>query len=82
MIEKDKLINNLKQLQLVNKVYPSDANFVLVEVQDADKVYKKLISQNIIVRNRSNEIRNCLRITVGAPEENTILINALKNIKI
>jgi len=82
LTEKDKLINNLKQLQLVKQVYPSDSNFVLVEVEDANEVYEKLINQNVIVRNRSNEIRNCIRITVGSPEENIILINAMKNIKI
>lgn len=62
---------------MVTKIYPSDANFLLVEMTNADKIYHHLIEQNIITRNRSTVVKNCLRITVGTEEENLALINAL-----
>lgn len=79
--EKIELINNLKGLEFVKKVYPSDANFVLVEVMDADSIYEYLIAQKVIIRNRNSLVKNCLRITIGSPEENVQLLNALKNYK-
>ncbi|MCD8528704.1 MAG: aminotransferase class I/II-fold pyridoxal phosphate-dependent enzyme, partial [Chitinophagales bacterium] len=56
----------------VKRIYPSDANFLLVKVQDPKGTYKYLVEQGIIVRDRSNVAlcEGCLRITVGAPEEN------------
>ncbi|WP_379965595.1 histidinol-phosphate transaminase [Epilithonimonas sp. UC225_85] len=80
--EKKLLIQNLEQLSLVNKTFPSDANFVLVEVENADWIYQKLVAENVIIRNRNSVIKNCLRITVGTPEENLKLIEVLKRIKI
>ena len=52
-------------MRITEKVYPSDANFLLVKVKDANYIYNTLIDKNIIVRNRSSVIENCLRITVG-----------------
>lgn len=78
--EKNKLYSALEALEIVKKIYPSEANFFLVEMQDADDVYNNLVSKNIIVRNRNNVVRNCIRITVGTAEENQILIQALKSI--
>ena len=72
----------LQDLTITQKVYPSDANFVLVKVTDAPGIYKRLMNIGIIVRDRSN-VRlcdNCLRITVGTPRENDRLIEALKQI--
>lgn len=62
------------------KVYPSDANFLLVEVGDADAAYNHLVAQGVVVRNRNNVTlcRGCLRITIGTPEENEILLKTLK----
>lgn len=62
----------LSRLGIVEKIYPSEANFLLVKFYDADKVYDYLISKGIIVRNRSHVpgCRNCLRITVGTQKEN------------
>lgn len=77
--EKKLLIQNLEQLELVKKIYPTDANFVLIEVENADLIYKKLVKENVIVRNRNSVIKNCLRITVGSPEENLKLIETLQN---
>ena len=76
--EKKLLSETLKKLEIVKKVYPSDANFILIEVSNADNIYNKLVSKKIIIRNRNKVIDNCLRITIGNPEENKQLINELK----
>ena len=82
LAEKEKLEKELLDLDLVVRVYPSDANFFLVEVNDANHVYQSLVNQKIVVRNRNQIVRNCIRITVGSPAENQQLINALKNIEL
>ncbi len=74
------LAEALNELTMVKRVYPSDANFLLVQVDDADAVYDYLIADGIIVRNR-NRVKGCegcLRMTVGLPEENQKLIKSLK----
>ncbi|MNK33542.1 Histidinol-phosphate aminotransferase [compost metagenome] len=78
--EKKILIESLKELKVVKKIYPTDANFILIEVKNADLIYQKLVDENVIVRNRNSVIKNCLRITVGSPEENKKLIETLKSI--
>ncbi|MFT6500200.1 MAG: histidinol-phosphate aminotransferase [Crocinitomicaceae bacterium] len=78
--EKIKLQVALEKLDLVKKIYPSEANFFLVETDDADGIYKMLVEEQIIVRNRNRVLRNCIRITVGSAEENKALIEALKRI--
>ncbi len=78
--EKKQLKNNLLELDLVKKIYPSDANFLLIEVDNADKIYTFLVSKQIITRNRNKQVSNCIRISVGTSEENQKLITALKNI--
>lgn len=80
--EKKSLIQNLEKLDLVKKIFPSDANFILIAVDNADSVYRELVKKNVIVRNRNSVIKNCLRITVGSPEENQKLIENLQTIKI
>jgi histidinol-phosphate aminotransferase len=77
--ERVKLENELSKIALVEKIYPSDANFVLVKVKDAPLTYRYLVNEGIIVRERSKVTlcENCLRITVGIPEENEALVNAL-----
>jgi len=71
----------LTLLPYCQKVYPSDANFLLMRVTDANRLYQYLTEQGIIVRNRSTQplCQNCLRITVGTREENTKLLAALRN---
>jgi len=69
-------------MKLIDKVYPSDANFLLVKVKDANYIYNYLVNKSIIVRNRSNIIHNCLRITVGTRAENSKLIKALNSISL
>tara|TARA_R110001632_G_scaffold45215_8_gene114881 strand:- start:817 stop:1869 length:1053 start_codon:yes stop_codon:yes gene_type:complete len=82
IIERNQLINDLQEIDLVEKIYPSDANFLLVKVDDADKRYDQLVKEGIVVRNRSNQIlcENCLRFTVGTSIENKKLINTLKSL--
>lgn len=78
--EREKMIENLKKLSIVKKIYPSDANFLLVEVSDANKIYNQLINKQIIIRNRNSVVKNCIRITIGNSEENQKLLNALNEI--
>ena len=79
--EKTQLEEALNALPLVEKVYPSDANFFLIKVKNANKIYNELAKQGVVVRNRNNIslCGNCLRITIGTKEENSILINALRD---
>lgn len=81
--ERESLVKELTQLSLVEKVYPSDANFVLAKVQNANSLYEFLKEKGIIVRNRSNVILcdDCLRITVGTPGQDQQLLEALKQYK-
>ncbi|MES2875589.1 MAG: histidinol-phosphate transaminase [Bacteroidota bacterium] len=79
--EREKMIEDLEKLDIIQKIYPSDANFILVKTVDAKGIYKHLVDNGIIVRDRS-KVELCeasLRITVGTPEENNILISNLKN---
>ena len=78
--EREKLAAGLAKLEIVEEVYPSDANFILIRTIDAKSIYKHLVDNGIIVRDRSKvELCNgSLRITIGTPEENEILINNLK----
>lgn len=78
--ERDRLQKELLQLPIVQKIYPSDANFLLVEVDNANNVYNLLVDKKVIVRNRNTVIKNCIRITVGTKQENEILLTELKNI--
>ena len=80
--ERNQLIVDLQEIVLVNKIYPSDANFLLVKVDDANKRYDQLVKQGIVVRNRSNQVlcENCLRFTVGTSNENKRLIEVLKEL--
>ena len=75
--DRTSLGEKLKALKGVT-VFPSEANFFLVRVPDAERTYQALKQQNVLVRNLNPGIRNCLRVTVGTPEENRILISALK----
>jgi histidinol-phosphate aminotransferase len=80
--ERELLINALRKLNPVEKIYPTDANFVLVKVRDSTAIYNSLVSKNIITRNRHSVVDNCLRITIGKKSENDLLIKTLKSIKI
>ena len=80
--QRDIFEKKLRDIPLVEKIYPSEANFLLVKVPDADDIYNKLVNRSIVVRNRNNIslCLGCLRITIGKAEENEALINALKQL--
>ena len=76
------LLTSLEKLDFVEKIYKSDANFLLVKVDNADLRYNQLLEKGIIVRNRSNQplCQNCLRITIGTKIENNSLIKTLNEL--
>lgn len=80
--EKEKLINELKNIKQIQKVYPSDANFILFKIKNASEIYNKLTSKGVIIRDRSNQLNldNCLRVSVGTPTENEKFISTLNKI--
>jgi histidinol-phosphate aminotransferase len=82
--EREQLAQHLFQLPIVQHVYPSDANFLLVKVPGATALYDHLKDNGIIVRNRSNIIlcEGCLRITIGTPEQNNELLQTIKNFSV
>lgn len=77
------LLKQLLEIKFINKIYESNANFILIRVDNAELRYNQLVKEGIVVRNRSNQplCDNCLRITIGTPEENDLLINTLKKIQ-
>lgn len=77
--EREKLSSELESIPGVQKVYPSDANFLLVDFDEAEKAYERLQQAGIIVRDRSGQVPNCLRITIGTPSENARLLAVLKD---
>ncbi|MGS2726187.1 histidinol-phosphate transaminase [Psychroserpens sp. BH13MA-6] len=76
------LVSELENICFIEKVFPSEANFLLVKVDNADKRYEQLINKGIVVRNRTNQPNcyNCLRFTIGTPMDNIKLLSALKQI--
>ena len=78
--EKENVLPALGELPIVLKVYPTDANFVLVRVTDANSIYRYLIEKGIVVRNRTRVqlCKDCLRITIGTRQENNELLGALR----
>ncbi len=80
--QREWLINELGKMNIVTKIYPTDANFILVKVKDAALVYKYLVNKGVIIRNRSNIalLDDCVRITVGTPEENKQLVHEMKKL--
>ena len=81
--ERENLSKELAAVAIVKKVYPSDANFILIEVENALSTYNALVAEGIIIRDRSKVTlcEGCLRITIGTQEENQTLLEALKNIQ-
>ena len=78
--EKEKLKEGLQQIKEVLKIYPSDANFFLVEFKDAQLIYQKLLDKNILTSLRHPTLKNCLRISVGTAQENSELLKVLSEI--
>ena len=80
--QKNVLFEALVQLNYVEKVYPTDANFILIKVDNANDRYAKILEKGFVVRNRTNDdlCENCLRISIGTPTENEKLIQVLKTL--
>ena len=80
--ERTNLVTHLKTINVVQEIYPSACNFVLVKVDNATKRYDQLIAKGIVIRNRTTQplCESCLRLTVGTRSENTRLIQVLKEI--
>lgn len=81
--QRDLVKRELQKLDFVKEIFPSDANFLLVRIDDADKRYAQLLEKGIVVRNRSKQAlcENTIRFTIGTGEENKELIKALREIK-
>jgi len=80
--ERERLAHELEKISIIEKVFPSDSNFLLAKTGDADLIYSELIDNKIIVRNRNRIVPGCIRITVGTRGENNKLLGALRKIKI
>lgn len=78
--EREGLVDALEQISVVKKVYPSEANFILVEFEEADRVMESLRQKGLIIRDKSKEIDGALRLTIGTPQQNRILLENLKYI--
>ena len=78
--ERDKLLQQLQQIKYVEKIYPTEANFILIKVDDATKRYNQLIEKGIVIRNRTTQAlcENTLRLTIGTAKENLKLIETLE----
>ena len=83
LLERSRVMNAFKDLTITEKIYPTDSNFFLVKVTDAQAIYDYLVEQGIIVRNRTRVdlCGNCLRITIGSKSENQELLAALRDLK-
>lgn len=81
LLERDRMMLAFSELRICKQVYPSDANFFLAKVDDAQQTYDYLVDRGIIVRNRTRVklCQNCLRITIGTKDENNELLGALRS---
>lgn len=79
VVQRDHLLKILQEVSFVSKIYPTEANFVLIEVDDATKRYDELIAKGIVIRNRTTQplCKNTLRLTIGTVDENQKLMDAL-----
>lgn len=80
LVERKQMEKSLGVISFVKQIYPSDANFLLIEVDDANLRYSQLIDEKVIIRNRHKLVENTLRITIGTAEENQILIQKMKEL--
>ena len=81
--QREDVLKQLLEVNFIHEVFASDANFILIKVDDANKRYDQLLNKGIVIRNRSSQplCDNCLRITIGTEEENNQLINVLKSMQ-
>lgn len=80
--ERDQMVLDLKSIDFIKTIYKTNANFVLVKVDDANLRYNQLIKKGIVIRNRTTQplCDNCLRLTVGTSDENKKLMTVLKGL--
>ena len=78
--DRDVLKVGLEKMNAISRIFPSDANFFLIEFKEVELVYQKLLAENILTSLRHPALKNCLRITIGTPEENSKLLNVLSQI--
>ena len=78
------MINALEDIPFIEKIYPTDANFVLVKVDDANKRYAQLLNKGVVIRNRTTQAlcENTLRFTIGTIDENNKLTSILNELNI
>ena len=79
--ERHRLVIELLKLKFVNRIFPSEANFLLIQFSNSKKVFNTLLNAGIVVRNRATQVKKCLRITVGTKIENNKLIKILKDLQ-
>jgi histidinol-phosphate aminotransferase len=81
--QRKELLKVLVDIKFIEKIYPTEANFILIKVDDANKRYAELIAKGIVIRNRTTQplCENTLRLTIGTENENAILMKALKELK-
>lgn len=77
-LEKERVVKALEGMPIVNKVFPSAANFILFEVENANELYQYLIEQGVVIRSRNKQIKSTLRVTVGTKKENDLFLTNLK----
>lgn len=77
--ERERLYSDLSMIKGV-KPYPSEANFILFKVEKPEKVYRALQKKGILIRNLDNQVKGCLRVTVGTEQENVLFLNTLKEV--
>lgn len=79
---REQLVSDLEKISFIEEIYPSDANFLLIKVDDANYRYQQLIENKIVIRNRTNQplCENCLRISIGTKTENELLIKTLQQL--
>jgi histidinol-phosphate aminotransferase len=80
--QREKLLKVLVNIKFIEKIYSTEANFILIKVDDANKRYDELIAKEIVIRNRTTQAlcENTLRLTIGTEEENRKLMDALLEI--
>jgi histidinol-phosphate aminotransferase len=76
--ERDHLIAALKNISEVEEVFPTQSNFILFKIKDADMVFDKLVRHGVIIRSRTSQIPNALRVSIGTKEQNKLFLNYLK----
>jgi histidinol-phosphate aminotransferase len=79
--ERKRLTVELLELKYINRIFPSDANFLLIQFSNSNLVFNALLKAGIVVRNRATQVENCLRITIGTKIENNQLLKILKELQ-